>query len=77
MNQKLWEPQLTGNSAIEKLQAEKGFDSYDQLHSWSINNPGQFWSQAWNDLEIVGSKGSNFYTPVSYTHLTLPTNREV
>jgi acetoacetyl-CoA synthetase len=61
MNQKLWEPHLTGNSAIEKLQAEKGFDSYDQLHSWSINNPGQFWSQAWNDLEIVGSKGSNFY----------------
>ena len=61
MNQKLWEPHLTGNSAIEKLQAEKGFDSYDQLHSWSINNPGQFWQQAWNDLEIVGSKGSNFY----------------
>lgn len=62
MNQKLWEPQLTGISAIEILQAAKGFDSYSQLHSWSINNPGEFWSQAWDDLGVVGSKGSEFYT---------------
>ena len=63
MNQKLWEPQLTGSSAIEKLQAEMGFKSYSELHSWSIHNPGEFWSRAWNDLEIIGSKGSVFYTP--------------
>jgi hypothetical protein len=34
MNQKLWEPRLTGDSAIEKLQVEKGFSSYAELHSW-------------------------------------------
>jgi len=62
MNQKLWEPQLTGHSAIEKLQAEKGFPSYQELHSWSITNPGEFWSRAWDDLGTVGSKGSVFYT---------------
>jgi len=62
MNQKLWEPHLSGNSAVEKLQAEKGFISYQELHTWSIENPGEFWSKAWDDLEVVGSKGSIFYT---------------
>ena len=33
------------------------------MHSWSIHNPGEFWSKAWDDLEVVGSKGSVFYTP--------------
>ena len=61
MNQKLWEPQLNGSSAIEKLQRERGFDSYQELHSWSINNPGEFWSQVWDDLDVVGSKGSKHY----------------
>ena len=61
MNQKLWEPQLNGSSAIEKLQRAKGFDSYQELHSWSINNPGEFWSQVWDDLDVVGSKGSKHY----------------
>jgi acetoacetyl-CoA synthetase len=62
MNQKLWEPHLSGDSAVEKLQAEKGFTSYQELHAWSIENPGEFWSKAWDDLEVVGSKGSIFYT---------------
>ena len=62
MNQKLWEPQLNGSSAVEKLQRSKGFNSYQELHSWSINNPGEFWSQAWDDLDVVGSKGTKYYT---------------
>ncbi|MDA2962356.1 MAG: acetoacetate--CoA ligase [Actinomycetota bacterium] len=63
MSQKLWEPTLTGVSALERLQRAKGFDSYSQLHSWSIKNPGQFWSQAWDDLGVIGNKGSDFYSP--------------
>ena len=62
MNQKLWEPHLTGATAVEKLLNAKGFNSYTELHSWSIKNPGEFWSRAWDDLEIVGSKGSEFYS---------------
>ena len=62
MNQKLWEPHLTGVTAVEKLQHAKGFNSYAELHSWSIKNPGEFWSRAWDDLEIAGSKGAEFYT---------------
>jgi len=58
MSQKLWEPTLNGDTAIEKLQAEKGFDSYSSLHQWSINNPGEFWSRAWDDNQVIGTKGS-------------------
>ena len=65
MNQKLWEPALTGDSAIEKLQGDLGFNSYSQLHTWSITNPGEFWSRAWDDNEIIGSKGSKFFVPGS------------
>lgn len=61
MNQKLWEPHLTGATAVEKLLNTKGLNSYAELHSWSINNPGEFWSQAWDEIGIVGSKGSVFY----------------
>jgi acetoacetyl-CoA synthetase len=61
MNQKLWEPRLTGDTAIEKLQRELGFSTYSQLHSWSITNPGEFWSRAWDDNEITGVKGSKFF----------------
>jgi acetoacetyl-CoA synthetase len=61
MNQKLWEPRLTGDTAIEKLKRELGFSTYSQLHSWSITNPGEFWSRAWDDNEITGVKGSKFF----------------
>ena len=63
MNQKLWQPTLTGMTAIEKLQAELGFDSYAKLHDWSIKNPGQFWAKAWDDCEVIGAKGELFYKP--------------
>ena len=65
MNQKLWEPTLNGDSAIEKLQGDLGFVEYSQLHSWSITNPNAFWSRAWDDTEISGTKGSNFFVPGS------------
>ena len=62
MIQKLWEPTLSGDTAIEKLQTEKGFDSYTSLHQWSVKNPGEFWSRAWDDNQVIGTKGSTFFT---------------
>ncbi len=61
MNQKLWQPTLNGKTAIEKLQSKRGFDSYSELHDWSIKNPGEFWAQAWDDCEVIGVKGGQFY----------------
>jgi len=63
MNQKLWEPKLTGTTAVEKLQSSLGFNTYSELHRWSVNTPGEFWSRAWDETEIIGSKGELFFTP--------------
>ena len=61
MSQELWKPTLTGTTALERLQSDKGFESYSALHQWSVKNPGQFWSRAWDDNSVIGSKGSVFY----------------
>jgi acetoacetyl-CoA synthetase len=62
MSQELWKPTLNGTTALEQLQLDKGFGSYSSLHQWSVNNPGEFWSRAWDDNEVIGSKGTVFYT---------------
>jgi len=62
MSQELWKPALNGTTALERLQSDKGFDSYSSLHQWSVNNPGDFWSRAWDDNSVIGSKGSIYFT---------------
>ena len=49
--------------AITRLQSDLGLDSYAELHAWSVENPGLFWSRAWDDCEIIGHKGEQFYIP--------------
>ena len=63
MSTPLWQPRDTSDTAVARLQAELGLSSYADLHTWSIENPGLFWSRAWDDCQIIGSKGSQFYTP--------------
>jgi len=61
MTEKLWQPTLHGETALERLQSDKGFDSYASLHQWSVDNPGDFWSRAWDDNQVIGTKGSTNY----------------
>lgn len=41
-------------AAIER----HGFANFAELHRWSIENPSEFWSDAWDDLAIVGERGT-------------------
>ena len=59
----LWKPRDTSDMAITRLQSDLGFNSYAELHAWSVGNPGLFWSRAWDDCGIIGKKGTQFYTP--------------
>jgi len=63
MSTPLWQPHDTSGTAVARLQADLGLNSYAELHGWSIQNPGLFWSRAWDDCQIIGHKGSEFYTP--------------
>ena len=35
------------------------------MHKWSIEHPGEFWSRAWDDLNLIGDKGSIAYQPAA------------
>jgi acetoacetyl-CoA synthetase len=59
----LWQPHDVSGMAITRLQSDLGFQTYADLHAWSIENPGLFWSRAWDDCKIIGEKGTQFYTP--------------
>ena len=63
MSTPLWQPHDTSGTAVARLQVDLGLNSYAELHKWSIENPGLFWSRAWDDCQIIGNKGSQFYTP--------------
>ncbi len=34
-----------------------GFSGFRELHQWSIENPDNFWLEAWDELGIVGVRG--------------------
>ncbi len=34
-----------------------GFANFRELHRWSIENPNDFWREAWDELGIVGARG--------------------
>lgn len=63
MNTPLWRPSNISEMAVIRLERDLGFHSYSELHTWSVENPGDFWSRAWDDCHIIGNKGSQFFTP--------------
>ena len=58
----LFQPTNSEHTALGKLEHEKNTD-YWGLHKWSIENPGDFWSRAWDDLNLIGNKGDINYQP--------------
>lgn len=56
----LWQPKNPKASALGKLQDELHLD-YWGLHKWSTENPGAFWSRAWDELGLIGDKGDEPY----------------
>ena len=32
--------------------------SFERLHSWSVRNPGRFWSLCWDFVGVIGEKGT-------------------
>jgi acetoacetyl-CoA synthetase len=69
MSEKLWSPSIGAvehsfiTQLSKKVSARTGrdFSQYADLHRWSVENPGEFWSQVWEDAEIIGDKGLRAY----------------
>ncbi len=43
---------------MAEFAARRGFATYEELHSWSVAKPAEFWAAAWNELGIIGDRGS-------------------
>ena len=56
----LFQPKNPEKTALGKLEREKETD-YWGLHKWSVDYPGEFWSRAWDDLDLIGDKGDINY----------------
>ena len=42
---------------LQRLSDRHHHASFRETHQWSIDNPGEFWLEAWSDLGIVGDPG--------------------
>ncbi|MBX3598660.1 MAG: acetoacetate--CoA ligase [Rhizobiaceae bacterium] len=62
----LWTPsaQRIANEPITEFMAQasyragREFAGYDELHSWSIEEPELFWDLLWDWTDVIGEKGS-------------------
>ena len=48
---------MPDRTLMADLIARRGVRDFADLHAWSITDPDAFWSLAWDDLGIVGTKG--------------------
>ena len=61
----LFQPRNPQETALGKLEQDHQTD-YWGLHKWSIENPGDFWSRAWDDLNLIGDKGDINYQSANH-----------
>ena len=56
---------LNTNMHRFRQQVNSGYDqelkSYNELHQWSVENLGEFWSEIWDHSGVKGMKGERFF----------------
>ena len=67
MNTKLWHPShmIKKNSNLFKFEnflskkySRKFKSNYENIHRWTINNPGEFWDSIWDFSKVKGNKSN-------------------
>jgi len=51
-------PERAAASNLSRFAAAHGHDDYPSLHAWSVAEPVAFWSAVWDDLGVIGDKGT-------------------
>ena len=56
-NSILWQPSNARRdaSAMQRFISWQGFDNYDDLYRWSIDQPAEFWDQFTTDTPGISS----------------------
>jgi len=45
------------------MNAKYQIEDLNKLHTWSVDNSAQFWSEVWDFFEVVGDKGNRTEIP--------------
>jgi len=53
MNQILWTPERVGDTHLAAFMQRTGFDDYDSLWRWSIEDRPGFWRAVWDDGSVI------------------------
>ena len=63
----LWTPteERVARSRMNKF--AKKVNKADDLYSWSIEQPSEFWSQVWDECGVIGHKGDRVFVSNSAT----------
>src|SRR5260221_175508 len=60
MNPILWQPSEATIKAANLTRFAPG-QSYSELHCWSVEQCGEFWSQVWDFAGVVGERGNDAF----------------
>ncbi|KAL5017384.1 hypothetical protein ScPMuIL_006973 [Solemya velum] len=58
----MWEPELTGDTKMDKLRAiinqkyNQKISSYKEFHEWSCDNYKEFWEEVWHFVDVKHSE---------------------
>ena len=58
MSKELWRPSSAAveRSQLTVFQNQHGFDSYDELHRWSVQNPEESWAAYWEFADLIPAR---------------------
>jgi len=61
----LWTPsaERIEASAMRRFRRRAGFDDFESLHAWSVDDPGAFWRDVWDTGGVVSPPGATAFDP--------------
>ena len=51
-------PERIADSNLTSFAASVGVEGFDGVQQWSLENPGEFWAAVWDQLGVIGERGS-------------------
>ena len=56
-------PERAAATTMARFAAAHGHERYDSLHRWSVEEPAAFWAAAWDELGVIGDRGTRVIEP--------------
>ncbi len=71
----MWQPDEQSGRAMRALVTRLNVEDSLEAHEFSVSDPGEFWSGAWDDLGIVGDRGERVWVAGGFESRFFPDAR--